>query len=286
MNPPPGPRDRLEPLFGPLATTEAEELLADLKHRDATLEQEESTHLLLRQTARNAPLPQDGPVPPMPDSLLLRLEGIRHVGSKAVPPKLVQERAPTDQPAPRPRWPALLTLAIGAITAVAVVTLFLLHDDLAQQAPATASIAKILTPGPETGFTRPTLTWELNQEAPLRAEIVDAETGKLVTSADLAFSPLTFDRLSAPDLVAGKRYELRLSTASGSIGSRSFRIAPGAAGAPVRDPSLDGLIRQCETLLGQGRPADAWMLWAELTEAEKTDPRMQSLKLRILERLG
>jgi hypothetical protein len=271
----PGVHHRLEALFGPLSPDEAAEVLADLEGRGVSLDQEEAAHRVLHRTAAAVLLAQGAPVPPMPDALLLRLEGIRHVASRpqAVPSK----------PRSTFRFPFWVGFALTSFAAVAVAALFFVRN---AASPAGALVAaQILTPGSETGFTRPTFTWKLKTSAPVRAEVVDPETGAVIASLDQVFSPLSFDRLPASDLLPGRAYELKLS-ASGSSVTRPFRIAPTAAGAPAREPTLDGVIRQCETLLTQNRPSDAWMLWAELTEAEKSDPRMQALKARILGLIG
>jgi hypothetical protein len=286
MNPNPGPRQTLENLFGPLDPNEADEVLADLQQRNASLSEEEPTHLLLARAAAQAPRPLHAPPPPMPDHTLLRLEGIRHLGAQAVAP----ERLAPEPPPQRhdSGWSAMLTLALGALAAVAVVAMFAQRNHPAT-APSSgpAIAARVLTPGGETGFTRPTLTWELKDPVPVRAEIVEAGTGNVVASAGPAFSPLTFERMSPTDLVPGRAYEVRLvSPDRVPVHSKGFKVATDARGAPVREPSLDGVIRQCEDFINRNRPGDAWMLWAELTETEKSDPRMQALKRRILELAG
>lgn len=55
---------------------------------------------------------------------------------------------------------------------------------------------------------------------------------------------------------------------------------------PRREATLEGVIRQCEGFIASGRPADAWMLWTQLSESEKQDPKMQELKKVILEKIG
>jgi len=280
----PGVHHRLEALFGPLSPDEAAEVLADLEGRGVSLDQEEAAHRVLQRTSAAVPIAQGAPVPPMPDALLLRLEGIRHVAAQAIaPPVPTQAVASKTKPKSTFRLPFWVGFALTSFAAVAVAALFFVRN---AASPAGALVAaQILTPGSETGFTRPTFTWKLKTSVPVRAEVVDPETGAVIASLDQVFSPLSFDRLPAPDLVPGRAYELKLS-ASGSAVTRPFRLAPSAAGAPVREPTLDGVIRQCETLLTQNRPSDAWMLWAELTEAEKSDPRMQALKARILGLIG
>ena len=278
----PGVHHRLEALFGPLSPDEAAEVLADLEGRGVSLDQEEAAHRVLQRTTVAAPMAQGAPVPPMPDALLLRLEGIRHVAAQPIAPPVPTQAVPS-KPRSTFRLPFWVGFALTSFAAVAVAALYFVRN---AASPAGALVAaQILTPGAETGFTRPTFTWRMETAAPVRAEVVDPETGAVIASLDQVFSPLSFDRLPAADLVPGRAYELKLS-ASGSAITRPFRIAPTAAGAPVREPTLDGVIRQCETLLAAHRPADAWMLWAELTEAEKSDPRMQALKARILGLIG
>ncbi len=152
-----------------------------------------------------------------------------------------------------------------------------------------ATEASVLTPGKVTGFSEPTFTWETDNGGVVFVDVVNAESGAVVASLDRAFSPVRYSLMKdASALEAGQNYRVsvRGGEAAGTVlASQEFATVSDASGAPERAESLDGVIKQCENYLAANRAGDAWMLWAELTAAEKSDARMQELKTKILAEL-
>lgn len=152
-----------------------------------------------------------------------------------------------------------------------------------------ASEATVLTPGKLTGFSEPTFTWETNNGGVVFVDVVEAESGKVVASLDRAFSPLRFQSMNGEGpLKGGLKYKVSVrggEKASTVLTTQEFETVAKVEGAPKREETLEGVIKQCENFLAESRPGDAWMLWAELTADEKADERMQQLKVLILSEL-
>lgn len=94
------------------------------------------------------------------------------------------------------------------------------------------------------------------------------------------------ESLSARPL-QGASYKLRVVAEDDLLLEKNFKTTQFAVErGPIREESLDGVIRQCEGFIAAGRPADAWMLWHQLKASEKQDLRMQELKKLILSKIG
>lgn len=171
-------------------------------------------------------------------------------------------------------------LAVAASVAVAFVTY--VRPVTQQMAITFAEAANLLTPGEETAFLEPIFTWKADNGGVVEVEVFDGE-GTRLARLDKAFSPLRWESLEVEQaLEPGVEYELKLSTRDGVIVTRPFQTVPSASGAPTPGETLEGIIEQCESYIAANRPADAWMLWGELTASQKSDPRMQALKEQIL----
>ena len=175
----------------------------------------------------------------------------------------------------------------GGIAALAVAA-FLVYNNQSQETPVRlASSATILTPGAQTGFSEPTITWKTDHPAPVRIVIEDTASGAKVAEVNDAFSPLPFRRIGGT-LKPNISYRILIQSdpqTKNEIAQSTFTISHQSEGAPTRDSTVEGVVKQCENLIAANRHADAWMLWAELTSSEKSDPRMQDLKVKILEKI-
>lgn len=187
-----------------------------------------------------------------------------------------------------PFWSRLKLLALAGATAVLVVGGLALMLDNGTSSVPMAGGATILTPGEVTGFQAPIFTWKADNGGVVDVEVTDLQTGKTIASLEAAFSPVSFEKFEIQSqLEPGQTYRVTVSGERKGLAETTFQVSSGAlAGGPVRESSLEGVIRQCENLIEEGRPADAWMLWAKLSSDEKQDERMQRLKEVILEKIG
>ena len=187
-----------------------------------------------------------------------------------------------------PFWSRLKLLALAGAAAVLVCGVVALFLDEGSSSVPMAGGATILTPGEVTGFQAPIFTWKADNGGAVDVEVADARTGRKIASLGGAFSPVSFEKFEIQSpLVPGQTYRVTVSGGRKGLAETTFRISSEAvAGGPVRENTLEGVIRQCEDLIEQGRPADAWMLWAKLSSDEKQDERMQRLREIILERIG
>ncbi|MFT5469950.1 MAG: hypothetical protein ACI8UO_005073 [Verrucomicrobiales bacterium] len=287
---------QLESAFGALTDAEAEELNAEMAERGESVENQLAVQQLLADVAAKAPVKQNAPAPAMPESARRRMEDARaEAFARASAAEESVEALPPSTEHGQTFFGWLATalfsgpgLAVaGGVAAIAVTAFILIsRGGLGAGDPLVASSADVQTPGVVTGFTEPTLTWKTDKAAPVRVVIEDVTSGAIVASVEQAFSPLPFEKLGVSGLAPGKAYRVRIESGKETLAVSPFSVADSAAGAPERDATLNGVVKQCETLIAASRHADAWMLWAALTEAEQADPRMQKLKALILDAIG
>jgi len=152
-----------------------------------------------------------------------------------------------------------------------------------------AGTAEVLTPAGATAFTEPVFTWTTDNGGVVRIEVIDPVTGETLATLDRAYSPVRFSSMERfSTLAEGRAYRVAVRDAKKGrlLADGGFATIAGGEGAPQRAGALDDVLRQCESYVGAGRPADAWMIWAELSGDEKADPRMQALRERILAKLA
>lgn len=287
----------LEAVFGPLTDGEAADLAAQVESEGIDLAADREISALLQ-----AALPREEVIaeaaPPLPAQVRDQWEATRAALQ-------ARQRRPAvalslwDRLAERFRGLAeslhlpapVLAAACAAVLVAAVVLLgdFGGQDD----GPALASGGVFwLTPGPVTGFAEPVFTWEVKDPAPVDLELTRASDGAVIARFDRAFSPVPFSKIREASgakaaLNPGESYRVAARGKGGTVLAESrFAVSADAGSAPERAASLEGVIEQCKTLIAANRPADAWMLWAYLTQEEKADPRMQELKAAILGTIG
>ena len=233
-------------------------------------------------------------IPPLPATLRAELE--RATISEGVEdtveadstiysiPRRFREGAPKSSARPRTGITSMVfwTAGLAAAAAVAILATTKLRSKPQVEVPI-ANAATVLTPGEVTGFTEPIFTWETDNGGVVDVMIVDRETGDTIATLSQAFSPLRFQAMAKNEpLRPNASYAIRLMASERQLGERIFNTGENAKGAPLPAGDVDAIVRQCESLLAERRAADAWMLWSELTVTEKSDPRMQELRTRIL----
>lgn len=173
---------------------------------------------------------------------------------------------------------------VGAAAAVCIGLFVILREKPASPVDTlAATTASMLTPGDVTGFTEPVFTWNTDNGGSVDIEIIETSTGRVVGSLKQVFSPLRFSSLAGEKSLSGDgTYEVRILNGDKALASRTFKTQNARDGAPSPSDNLDEIIRSCEELIAANRPADAWMLWGELTADQKKDPRMAELKEKIL----
>ncbi|MDF1823927.1 MAG: hypothetical protein P1U68_04750 [Verrucomicrobiales bacterium] len=231
--------------------------------------------------------------PPLPEGVRESLEAARvqaesdaqggetETGIYSVPKRYDPQRKEREG---RGNWHSAGVIAAGLAIAASVAVAFVTYvRPVNHSIPVSfAEAVSLLTPGEETSFLEPVFTWEVDNGGVVEIEISTSD-GVRIASLDRAFSPLRWSSLRhEASLEPGVEYEMKLSTREGELASSRFRTASAASGAPLPAGSIDEIVAQCEGYLAANRPADAWMLWGELTAAEKSDPRMQVLKEQIL----
>ncbi len=184
--------------------------------------------------------------------------------------------------------PARILRMMGAAAAIVVGGVLLFQGPREGAEPVIASQAKLLTPGPVTGFTEPVFVWKTDRKEAVKLEVIDVNSGSTVASGSNVVSPVVFSDLDiVSHLVPDGRYLIRISEGTTLLTEREFATMPHAVQrGPRREINLAGVIRQCEQFIASDRPADAWMLWSQLTDLEKSDSRMQELKKQILAKIG
>ncbi|MEM1444230.1 MAG: hypothetical protein AAGF67_17925 [Verrucomicrobiota bacterium] len=272
--------------FGDLSNEELDSLRRTLSDLDYDPETEGEVDRVLRRAA--AVVSEEAP--PLPASVREAFETARldAENSSSEPsvyetPKRYQSEK-KDKVVPMSRWHSSVVITGGLAAAAAIVIAFVTFiRPVSQPISFTfADAVTLLTPGEQTGFLEPIFTWKAENSGVVDVT-VRTESGEAIASLDKAFSPLRWSALEASaSLSADEVYELELSNGEGVIALREFRTASVAEGAPTPEPSLEEIIVQCEELIADNRPADAWMLWGELTVTQKADPRMQELKEQIL----
>lgn len=259
--------------------------------------EEAAFHSNLRQSGQAVQTQVAEAVPALPPSVKAEMEQAMQAAltEKAAADAAFQKQAEAAYQPPVPKtvpkekkfnFSALLGLA-GACAALAIGAYWYVNFTGQSGAGMTmAKSARILTPGPVTGFSDPVFTWQAENGGAVDIRILDK--GKVVAGIETVFSPIALDKLGTGlNLEPGKAYTFQVLSPEKILAEKSFAISEDAAvGGPVREPTLEGVIRQCENYIAQNRPADAWMLWSKLTDPEKQDERMKALKERIMALIG
>ncbi len=182
------------------------------------------------------------------------------------------------------RWhtSAVIMGGLAAAAAITIAYVSFVRPVIPKVVVTFAEAITLLTPGPETGFLEPVFTWNSGNGGVVDVKVRAAD-GSAVAELGNAFSPLRWSSMETKArLESGTEYQLEISGRDGMLETRSFRTAKSAGGAPVPAATLEEIIDQCRSYIGESRPADAWMLWGELTGEQKADPGMQELKAEIL----
>lgn len=287
--------EMLDRAFDGLGPDDRDAIRDALSETEIDPETDASVDALLRGTASL----DDGDVPPIPASALALFEKNK---SEALA-EVAREEAELDSSIySKPRRYADTTgekvsffsrfkLPIGiagvaAAAAAVAIGVFWTGGTGGIVAPVYAEKADLLTPGPTTGFSEPVFTWESGNGGAATLEVAAAD-GTTVARLENAYSPVRWKSIpGAGQLEPGAEYRIQISTPETMLAEQSFQLSDDAEASPVPADSLDGIVEQCESLLAANRAADAWMLWAELTASEKSDPRMQELKTRILQQIA
>lgn len=285
----------LEKTLGELGKDEIAEIRKSLGNLEVDPEKDLAMDSLLKDTA--SAVDDDG-VPEIPASAMALFEEQREAAMAEVAqeeadlestiysqPRRYSEPSPKQSFFSRLRLPVGLGLA-GAAAAIAVAMLYQGSESTSGIPVTVADAVSVLTPGDVTGFTEPVLTWKAENGGVVDVEVVESGSGRTIASLDQAFSPVRWGTLSTQGaLKPGVEYEVRLTAEGKSLATKTFStIASAAAPEPAAD--LDGIVAQCEALLAENRPADAWMLWAELNSSQKADARMQELRKVILAKIA
>jgi hypothetical protein len=286
----------LEKTLGELGEDEIAEIRKGLGSLEIDPEKDFAMDSLLKETASAV---EDEEIPGIPASAMALFEAQREAAMAEVAqeeedldstiysqPRRYSEAPPKQSFLSRFRIPVGLGLA-GAAAAIAVAMLYQGGEGTSGIPVAVADAVSVLTPGEVTGFTEPVLTWKAENGGVVDIEVVESGSGKTVASLDRAFSPVRWGTLSSQGaLEPGVEYEVRLTAEGKSLATKTFSTMSSAAAAPEPASDLDGIVAQCEALIAGNRPADAWMLWAELNSSQKADPRMQELRKVILAKIA
>jgi|GEM_PF-2005743 len=285
--------------LGDLPSSELEEAKAALSGVEIDVEENLDLDRMLRALARDTAT-DESMAPSLPLSSRRQFEkrkasAMARVAREEAERRLVEEERRRRERRERHRRSPLRFLR-PALTALGAVAAIMGASYLAWEGRAlpgdqalVATSAVILTPSGPTGFTEPVFTWKADNGGVVRLEVVDPVTGDLIASLDRAYSPVRFSALDRRSLLAeGRVYRFVVMDAKGEevLAESGFTTVTGGEGAPQRAGELDEVVAQCESYLAEGRPGDAWMIWAELTSDEKSDPRQQALKARVLDELG
>lgn len=262
-------------------------LAEDLSANDWDLIRDAEVDRVLRAEVSDA----DEPVPPLPERIRTAMETARlerenqsRGADLYALPKRYGTTADAGDAAPVSRWHTASVVAGGLAVAAAITVAYvsLVRPVTSDPVVPFAGAVTLLTPGEETSFLEPVFTWDVDVAGVVDVRVVSPDGAELAALED-AFSPLRWSAFKTVGAMQpGGEYRLEISSPEGLLASRRFRIVETAQGSPEPAGSLDGILRQCRQLLSENRPADAWMLWAELTTAQKDDPRMQELKEQIL----
>ncbi|MCG8600446.1 MAG: hypothetical protein MI807_09925 [Verrucomicrobiales bacterium] len=285
--------EELEKTLGSLGEDDIAEVRKELSGFDVNAETDQSIDELLRETAGDLPEVNVPDIPAAAKELFdaRRKEAFEEVAAEEQNLEATVYSRPRrygDAPEKKgffARFRLPVGLAATALAAALVVGMFYKGDDPTGDI-LYADVASLLTPGDVTGFTEPVFTWDVANQGAADIEVIESGSRKVVAALERAYSPLRWSALeSSAALESGKGYEVQVKSGGSVLASRSFSIK-GAAAAPVPAGNLDDIVKQCEELIADNRPADAWMLWAELNASQKSDPRMQELKEKILQKIG
>lgn len=284
--------------LGDLGDDELEAIRAEKSGQEIDFDADRDLHRLLEEMGKETTTDGDD-VPGLPDSVRKVFETERNqvfdrlaqeeweVERAALQKKAEQRRA-ARQRSPLAKFfrPAVLSWAASAAL-IAVGAYFLVTElNRPNRGYLAATTASVLTPGDITGFTEPTFTWDTDNGGIVKLVVVEIESSKTVATLDRAFSPSRFTSMEVvSSLQAGKSYRVTVVNAHEQdevLATQEFATLGEAAGRPERAADLEGVINQCRTYLAENRAGDAWMLWAELTPAEKADTRMEELRVEIL----
>ncbi|MDF1659921.1 MAG: hypothetical protein P1U58_20065 [Verrucomicrobiales bacterium] len=278
--------ERLLALFGDLSTKELGLLKEELARNDFDSLTDAKVHEALEKLVADG----RGEVPPLPADVRTSFETARlRVLNETELPEVYETPKRYDSPSGQrtsemSRWHSSVVITGGLAAAAAIVIAFVTYVRPVERPSSLsyADVVTLLTPGEETGFLEPIFTWNAENGGVVDVAVISAE-GKEVASLVNAFSPLRWSSLKSTEaLVSGELYMVEISTPTGLVANRQFATGAEAGGAPVPERSLEEIILQCQDLIAASRPADAWMLWGELTAIQKADPRMQALKEEIL----
>lgn len=284
----------LEETMGDLDGVDLEKLRGDLEAVGVDAASDGNVHRLFSEAASAS---EESEVPEIPSAAMAlfeekRAEAFARVAEeeaeldRSIASKSEDSKSVRKERSAFFRLPVQLGL-LGAAAAVAVA--FVWQQGKNGQAPNVtyAQSVTVLTPGEATGFAEPVFTWKADNGGAVDVTVVDGESGNEVASVELAYSPLRWSSLSdRAALEPGRGYEVRLSSGGERLSERAFRTLDSAADAPEPEATIEGIIEQCENLIAENRPADAWMLWAELTGEQKAHPKMQELKTMILQQIA
>ncbi len=279
------PDKLLRERFGNLTDEELLEVRSELVAQKFDPEADRIVNSVLEKSATAS----RGDAPPLPESVRRSFENARlsvenasaDADVYATPKRYQSEPSGTK---PMSRLHSISVISGGLAAAAAIVVAYVTYIRPVDQAPVItyADNVTLLTPGEKTGFIEPIFTWKSGNGGVVDVRVLSS-AGETVASLDTAFSPLRWSSLkSSGPLDEGEVYELEIRTPDGLLSSRSFETGVEASGAPAPGESLESIIKQCQALIAANRPADAWMLWGELTSTQKSDPRMQELKDEIL----
>ena len=286
----------LERTLGPLNEDEIADLRDRLADFDGSAETDLAIDELLRETAGEVTEVNVPDIPPATRELFdaRRKEALEEVAAEeedlesTIYSKPRRYEEPSEKKSLFDRFRLPVGLAVGAAAVVAAGLFFLGERNSGSTGTDIlyADAVSVLTPGEVTGFTEPVLTWKAANGGAADIEVVDAAGGAVLAKLDQAFSPVRWSALDTQSsLKPGTKYEVRVLAGKSVLASRTFSTE-GKETAPTPAENLDGIVQQCEELIAANRSADAWMLWAELNAAQKSDPRMQELKQRILQEIG
>ena len=259
------------------------------------LEQQEKLGRLLSAASSDMKVAEED-APPLPDSVRARFEAAKNeaLASEAAAEAELESSIYSQPRRYRPEaekksfFSSLfgpIGLGIAGAAAAVAVGVYVKNSSAPDSGAMTlaANSASVLTPGEITGFAEPIFTWKTDNGGAVDIEIIETGTGRVIGSMKRVFSPLRYSSLLGEGGLSGNsEYEVRILSDGEALASQEFRTRDSLERSPFPPENLDAIIRRCEELIADSRPADAWMLWGELTSSQKADPRMQELKTKIL----
>lgn len=281
--------------LGELNEADFSALRDGLEGETVDLEADGKLDKLLRDATSESKVSIDD-APPLPPSVRERFEAEKNTALAAIAAEEEELDASIYSTprrySPEPEKKSFLSklfgpIGIGVVGAAAAVCIgvFVINRSEAPSTVTTfaANSATMLTPGEVTGFTEPVFTWNTDNGGSVDIEIREVGTGRVVGSLKQVFSPLRYSSLVGDEALSGNgNYEVKILNGDEALASRTFKTLDATGGAPAPPEEMDEIIRQCKELIAKNRPADAWMLWGELTVDQKKDPRMKELKELIL----